>query len=83
MGDSGRSLFELRVVQSYVCGPKMVPWWPGPWTSWLLGTAPGRALQWGGAREDWRDPVEARSGPQEWLNWLQMVNDWEITSYLW
>lgn len=27
---------ELR--ESYVCGPAVVEWWPGAWTSWLLGT---------------------------------------------
>jgi len=26
-----------NVDEAYVCGPKMVNWWPGPWTSWLLG----------------------------------------------
>eukprot|EP00913_Durusdinium_trenchii_P017921 g16840.t1 len=24
--------------EHYVCGPKLVEWWPGAWTSWLLGT---------------------------------------------
>lgn len=23
--------------ESYVCGPAVVEWWPGAWTSWLLG----------------------------------------------
>lgn len=28
--------------QHYVCGPKLVEWWPGAWTSWLLGTVARR-----------------------------------------
>mmetsp|Transcript_52427 Transcript_52427/g.122317 ORF Transcript_52427/g.122317 Transcript_52427/m.122317 type:complete len:113 (-) Transcript_52427:55-393(-) len=25
--------------EDYVCGPKVVPWWPAPWANWLMGGA--------------------------------------------
>ena len=46
---------ECWIRQSYVCGPAVVEWWPGAWTSWLLGTAAGwNPMKIRSFRDKWR-----------------------------
>ena len=62
---------ECWIRQSYVCGPAVVEWWPGAWTSWLLGTAAG-----------W-NPMKIRSFRNKWRTWIYIYIHIYITIYNW